>query len=210
MKINDYFKTFTKVYCLNLDRREDRWSNTVEELDKWGLRNYVTRVAAVDGRTLPVNMYGLRSGDAGLLETHLQLVIDAKKNNYKSILIIEDDIEFTDEVNNIELYVKELPDNWDMIWFGGNNNMHGDHTAHFISNKIIKCKITYTTHCVAINHTVFEKVIEVLTNSQKPVDVSYVEIQNLYNCYAFYPSIAIQRPGFSDILNSHQDYRWLL
>lgn len=210
MKIYDYFETFSKVYCLNLDRREDRWADTVKELNKWSLHNCVARVAAVDGRTLPVNLYGLRSGDEGLLKTHLQLVIDAKKNNYKSILIMEDDIEFTDEVNNIASYVKELPNDWDMIWFGGNHNIHGGNVHHFISNKIIKCNLTYTTHCFAINHTVYEKVIEVLTNSQKPVDVAYVEIQNLYNCYAFYPSIAIQRPGFSDILNSEQDYRWLL
>ena len=210
MKIHDYFETFTKVYCLNLDRREDRWSDTIKELDKWDLRKYVTRVAAIDGRTLPANSFGLRNADLGLIETQLQLVIDAKKNNYKNILIMEDDIEFTDEVNNIELYVKELPNDWDMVWFGGNHNTHGGHTPHFISNKIIKCNITYTTHCVAINHTVFDKVIEVLAKKQKPIDVSYVEIQNLYNCYAFYPSVAIQRPGFSDIQNSEQDYKWLL
>jgi len=208
--MQEYLRTFDKIYCINLDRREDRWLDTIKELDKWNLRNYVTRIAAIDGRTLPVNLYGLRSGDEGLIKTHLQLVIDAKKNNYKSILIMEDDIEFTDEVNNIELYVKELPDDWDMLWFGGNHNIHLGNAHHFISNRVIRCNFTYTTHCVAINDTVYEKVIEVLTNTQKPIDVSYVELQNLYNCYAFYPSIAIQRPGFSDILNSEQDYRWLL
>ena len=30
-------KYFDKIYCINLDRRKDRWKETEKELKKWGL-----------------------------------------------------------------------------------------------------------------------------------------------------------------------------
>ena len=28
--------TFEKIYCINLDRRTDRWDESIEEFKKWG------------------------------------------------------------------------------------------------------------------------------------------------------------------------------
>ena len=204
--IKDYFD---KIFCINLDRRKDRWEETVTELKVWGQFDGVNRVSAVDGNTINDNPYPINNGELGLLETHLKLIKNAKEKKYKNILLIEDDIEFTEEINNLNLYFDQLPKEWDMLWFGGNHNKHVGNQINLINDKIIKCNNTYATHCIAINNSVYDLLINVLSDKRKPVDVYYSDIQKSYDCYSFHPSIALQRPCFSDIQNVMQDNRWL-
>ncbi len=114
---------FDKIYCINLDRREDRWKETMKELDKWGMTDEVERYSAVDGSLLE-NHYNVNNGELGLIETHLKIIKESKDNNYKNVLILEDDIEFTDEIKNINNYFDILPKKWDILWFGANHNKH--------------------------------------------------------------------------------------
>lgn len=204
--IKDYFD---KIFCINLDRRKDRWEETVTELKVWGQFDGVNRISAVDGNKIKNNSSPINNGELGLLETHLKLIRNAKEKKYKNILLIEDDIEFTEEINNLEQYFNQLPENWDMLWFGGNHNKHVGNQINLINDKIIKCNNTYATHCIAINNSVYDLLINILSKKQKPVDVYYSDIQKTNNCYSFHPSIAIQRPSFSDIQNVVQDNRWL-
>jgi GR25 family glycosyltransferase involved in LPS biosynthesis len=204
--INNYFD---KIFCINLDRRVDRWDETTKELKKWGIFNYVERVSAVDGNLIENNPFPVNKGELGLIETHLKLIKEAKEKKYKNMLLIEDDIEFTEEVNNLEKYFNQLPNNWDMLWFGGNHNKHMGNKINLISDNIIKCNNTYSTHCIGINENVYELLINLLSKKLKPVDVYYSDIQKSYDCYSFHPSVAIQRPSFSDIQNREQDNRWL-
>ena len=206
MKLKKYFD---QVYCINLDRRKDRWVETVTELRKWDLFDSVNRYSAIDGSTLENNKYPINNGELGLLETHLKLIRIAKEKKYKNILLIEDDIEFTEEILNIDFYFEKLPSDWEMLWFGGNHNKHMGNKIDLINDQIIKCRNTYSTHCIGINENIYEDLINLLTNRLKPVDVYYSDVQNTHNCYSFNPSIALQRPSFSDIQNKVQDNRWL-
>ena len=75
-------KYFDKIYCINLDRRKDRWEETENELSKWGLLDQVERYPAVDGVSL-VNPYSINNGELGLIETHLSIIKDSKKMGIK-------------------------------------------------------------------------------------------------------------------------------
>lgn len=202
-------KYFDKIYCINLDRRKDRWNETVNELNKWGLLNQVERYSAIDGRTIKDNKFKINNGELGLLNTHLDIIKDAKTKNYKSILLLEDDVEFTKEILNLDKYFDVLPKNWDILWFGGNHNKHMGNKINLINDKIIKCNMTYSTHSIAFNNSIFDVILNLLKNRQKPVDVYYSDLQKIKNCYSFNPSIALQRPSYSDIQNKQQDNRWL-
>jgi len=61
-------KYFDKIYCINLDRRKDRWKETEKELKKWGLLDQVERYSAVDGTSLE-NPYSINNGELGILTT---------------------------------------------------------------------------------------------------------------------------------------------
>ena len=140
MGLNDYFD---KIYCINLDKRTDRWKESTDEFKKWDISG-VTRYSAVDGSLLNINT-NLLTGEIGILKTHIDILNEAIDNEYGSILLIEDDIMFTDEILSLDKHMSLLPSKWDMIYFGG-----------------------------------------------------------------FYPSIAYQRPGFSDIQGMNTDNRWIM
>jgi len=52
----------------------------------------------------------------GCLESHLSLIKKAKENNLDYVLLLEDDIIVKDSILNLP----KLPENWDMLYLGGN------------------------------------------------------------------------------------------
>jgi len=209
MRLFDYFD---KVYCVNLDRREDRFENFKKEVEKYNLGEF-ERFSAYDGKTIDMSKYntGLNPGELGLVLSNMEIIKNAKLNNLKNILIVEDDCKFTDEVLNIETYFNLLPKNWDMLYMGGNHNTHMRiKPPDNINEKVIKLHSTYSTHFVGINSTVFDHIEIILKKLSEPLDVSYVRLQKIFNVYSFYPAIAKQIVDFSDIQNKITDYNWLI
>lgn len=206
--INNYFD---KTYCINLDRRKDRWEECLLEFNKYNLKN-IHRFSAIDGNTLTQGKSGfVTPSRLALILTNIKILENAIKENYRSILILEDDIEFTDEINNISEYFKFLPNDWDMLYFGGNHNQHMKiDPPKIINEKVCKLHHTFSTHCVAINQKAFTVILDRLKKQNNALDVIYVELQKSLNVYSFYPLIATQRVSFSDIENKVTDYKWLI
>jgi len=122
---------------------------------------------------------------------------------------LEDDIEFTEEIKKLDEYMSLVPSDWDMLYFGGNHNKHIGKEINLLNEKIIKLNETYGIHCVVINNTLYDLILNIITKRDKPIDVYYADIQKSYNCYGFNPSIALQRESFSDIQNKNVNYKWL-
>ena len=206
------FDRFDKVYCINLDKRPDRLENFKNQVEKYDLGEF-TRVSAVDGSNINLNEYGndLKPGELGLVLTNLKIIKEAKENNYESILILEDDCSFTDEILNIENYFSKLPLDWDMLYMGGNHNTHmGVQGPIVVNEKVVKLHSTYSTHFIGIKKTLFDHIEIILSKYKEPLDVSYVKLQKIFNIYSFYPAIVKQIVDFSDIQNSITDYNWLI
>jgi glycosyl transferase family 25 len=208
MKITEFFN---KTFCINLERRPDRWDECLSEFDKHGITN-VDRFIAVDGKNLTQSLSGFMTPSRmALVQTNIQIIEEAIKNDYDSILILEDDVEFDPQVVEMDSYFDLLPDDWDMLYFGGNHNTHvGSPPPNIINEKVCKLHNTYSTHCVAINKRAFQKVLDRIKKCDNALDVIYVELQKQLNVYSFYPVIATQRVSFSDIENRMTDYKWLI
>ena len=215
-------KTLTDLFdfscCINLDRRTDRWEECALEFSKWGLTN-IYRIPAIDKDHIPKNYPGVRLqqgswGALGLLLTTLQILETAVENQYKSILIMEDDIYFTSEINNIESLITHVPEDWDMLYIGGNHNFHnkGRRAQPIpVNDHVIKCQHTFTTHCYAVKAHMYPLLINELSSLVNPIDVIYTDIQKRYNVYSIHPSVAKQREGFSDIENTVRNYdSWII
>lgn len=209
---------FDHSFCINLDRRVDRWEECTLEFSKWNLTN-IHRISAIDKDNLPENYPGIRLqrgswGALGLLLTTLQILELALKNQYKSILIMEDDVYFTSEVNNIENLISYVPSNWDMLYIGGNHNYHSKgHRAQPISinDHVLKCQHTFTTHCYAIKSHMYLPLIYSLSSFTNPIDVTYADVQKSHNVYSIHPSVAKQREGFSDVEGTVRNYdNWII
>jgi len=209
MRLFDYFD---KVYCINLDRRKDRLENFKKEVEKYNLGEF-ERFSAYDGKTLDMPKYNttLNPGELGVILSNIDIINDAKIKKYDKILIIEDDCIFTDEILNIKKYFDLLPNDWEMLYMGGNHNTHmGIPEPIKINEKVIKLHSTYSAHFVGIKSNMFDYIKAVIERYKEPLDVSYTRLQKGFNAYSFYPAMAKQKSNFSDIQNKITDYNWLI
>lgn len=198
---------FDKIYCINLIRRPDRWEKVKIEFERVGFDD-VTRYEGVDGETLDTTKFSynpsLLVGELGIMETHIQIITEAKKNNLSSILILEDDVYFTDEISKLRDYLESVPDDWDMIYFGGNHK-YGLPPVN-VNDKIIKLNKTVALQCVAIKNSIYDKILKVTENRPKQIDGCYADLQPWVSAYGFNPNMALQTVDYSDIQNKTVNY----
>lgn len=199
----DFTKYFERVYVINLDRRPDRYESFKQELVKHNIAD-VERFSAVDGTTILANKIPLLAGEIGVLESHLAIIKKCKEDGVKNVLILEDDVYFTPEINNLDEYINSVPNDWDFIYFGG-NHVYGK-PPELVNEKIIKLNFTVALQCVAINNTMFDVIEAILPNMRKQVDAYYADLHDTFKAYGFYPNMAKQTAGFSDIQNRNVDY----
>jgi GR25 family glycosyltransferase involved in LPS biosynthesis len=205
------FDRFDKVYCINLKRRPERLEEFKKEVEKYDLGNFEI-FEAVDGNVIKNRRSNkLKPSEQGLIESNLLIIKECIKNNYDNVLILEDDCTFTDEVLNLDDYFNKLPTDWDMLYMGGNHNTHMNMKPPTIINeKVCKLHHTFSTHFIGIKNTIFQELEFLLSITHEPLDVTYTQLQKNKNVYSFYPAIAKQRVGYSDIQNGLRDYNWLI
>ena len=216
--LNDYF---SKIYCINLDERTDKYEECLIEFKKVNIK--VERFAAIKGPNPKKNKRS-KSGEVGLRLTSIEILKNAINNNYQNILILEDDVTFVEGFNDkLNKAIKYLPENWDLLYIGGNHFfnkgefslVHGDKNFKInknnyktLNHKLCKTTWTQTTHAIAINSKFFETALETVKETRLALDQMYCKLQqnNSCNAYTFLPSLALQRPTISDIENKYVDY----
>ena len=190
---------FDKIYCINLDERIERWTQSKEEFSRVGF-NEVTRFSGINGATLDLsNVYHntyIDEGHRGVTETHIEIISEAKKNKYNSIMIMEDDVYFTDEVFNLSKFMQSVPKDWDALYFGGKNLEE----TSVVNKDIVRLNKTYNLHCFAIKNTIYDSALSLLKERLHYADGSYAILQKTegVNTYGVTPFFAYQRAGYSD------------
>lgn len=194
---------FDQAFCINLDKRQDRWRESKKQFSKIGLE--VERVSAIDGFNEPPE--NIRPGEVGCLKSHLKVFQIAKKRNLKSFLMLEDDVEFIDsfhkKFNIIESQIKD----YEMLYFG--SNPHSGQ-RHEVSPNLNRIMYTYAAHCIIFKEPCFDDIINELSGPMlSPVDVVYGRQQIIHTAYSIKPALAWQRKDFSDINQEIVDYQFL-
>ncbi|HVI43861.1 MAG TPA: glycosyltransferase family 25 protein [Chitinophaga sp.] len=205
MTIQTYFD---KVYCINIPSREDRWEESQEEFLKHGIDN-VTKVEGITGiptglqhhETMGLNQRDINfqkkiAGTVGCLLSHLKIIKEAKAQHLSKILILEDDVQFSPQMQETFARIyNQIPLAWTLLYLGG-NELSG---AKQVSSNIIQVSHMLMTHAVAIHCSIYDDLIQMLEECAYPVDVYYTMIQKKHACYSIYPYIAWQRASWSDI-----------
>jgi GR25 family glycosyltransferase involved in LPS biosynthesis len=182
------------VYVINLDRRSDRLEQITKQLDDLGIP--FERFKAVD--YLEINS----TGTVACAMSHKAVLQDAVLNGYHKILVLEDDAlfinNFKEEFNEI---ISKVPDDWQMIHLGAAGTR-----GNMITPRIQKSLYALTSHAIAIDQSIFQRLID-LNKEDRHVDEVYGSLMQTINAYTIHPSIVKQSGGYSDVSNrSFENY----
>lgn len=202
----DLNKFFPHQVCINLERRRDRWERMQATFAHHRLNN-VARFPALDGLGLAIPAsWDDFPGSYGCLMSHLAVVEDASKNKRSSVLIIEDDVAFHPDLNSLfSQYVKELPADWDMLFFGA---LHGEPPIR-VSEHIVKLTHSLSTYAYALNHTIYEAFVDLNRQALTVLDENTRALQKQFNCYCFMPHLAWVEDDYSDVREERSNLWWL-
>lgn len=166
---------FDKIYCINLTERKDRYENCLKIFNKY---------------KIPVTFFFAereKNGDRGCFHSHVKVCQDAKKNNYKRIIIFEDDVIDTDETSFIKIkycinILKKI--NWNIFYFGCFPDIRKTTYRTEFTN-IYKVK-AYGAHAYALNKNYINKISKlkwknISYDSYLMVDYQYGYIPRLFD-----------------------------
>ena len=208
---------FSKIFCINIDRRTDRWQdNCLPQFEKFNLS--VERISAVDGDEDIYDLGNPRCNQLAGAESHTNAIQKCKDENLDNALILEDDVIFADNlIEQFNSYIALLPSDWDIILFGGNHQ----YPKQSINEHIDRIYRTYALHAYGVNKKAYDKILDYmkecieLSSTIKPVDCSLAadwfmaNLQPKLKAYCFNPHIAWQMDDFSDILKEKVNYHFL-
>jgi len=206
---------YDKIYCINLDKRTDKWEefqrDVLEglELDKGKFE----RISAIDGSGIKKRP----GGAIGCAASHLKIWKDMIDSGYNSVLIFEDDFmpvvtkeEFHTTLD--KLYKKHPSFNaCCLAWNTTNKTVFLQRDDTFTTaNDILTTSCYIITKDLAklmYNH-ISIGIINMMHGENKclnAIDVLWHKFQNA-DWLISSNRLGIQRPGYSDVCNSYQDY----
>lgn len=217
--VNSYFD---KIFCINLDKREDRWNSVSKKFRKLSIN--AKKFKAYDGELLtefvdPNILVRRTPGYLGCLLSHLEIIKNSYNKGYDKILILEDDIAihkyfneyFSDIINQIN---HDNNQDWDLIYFGhcsynepykiGNEN--GTYTLD--NNKKYPKKYSnaiqaWGCHAYALSRNMMKSILDYYKENGYIYELDRVltsEFQNNpnYKIYMTFPQLFMQNDSSSD------------
>lgn len=190
-----------KIIYINLEDRIDRKKLLLEEL---------SNINNIDDKLIHFNAIKHIDGNIGCTMSHIKCLEMAIQNNWKNVLILEDDAMFNDYTNGIKILDTLINKPHDVILLGG--------TFFYLNAETYKLyKAQTTTAYLTSSHyyntllSNFKKGLQSLeqTNISQMycIDVYWQKLQQKDNWYIINPALMIQRKGYSDISKRETDYK---
>jgi len=198
------------VYYINLEKRTDRKKHVEKQLNALGW-NYKCFKAVET-----------KNGRLGCSMSHLKLLQTAKENNLPHIVILEDDIHFTDIPMFKRQYKHFIDKNihYDVLLLGGNLRK----PVQKISPHILKISKSFTTTGYIVKQHYYDifinnikqginlllKNLNNVNNGMYAIDVHWMQLQRKDNWYILYPRTISQLPDYSDIEKKTVNYNHVM
>lgn len=175
-----------KIYVINLRSSPDRLAHIKRQIDNIKIPEHIVEYMIVDKPTLheikpsflPNTDQYSRTGKYGCYTSHLKILQDIKKNNYKYALILEDDVNIIDKniIGLVDKYIGQLVDNsvnFDVLYLGG---LAKSRSPKKISDNVYKT--------LSINGTFAYVVSQNATNLLPAIENLTCEIDMGFRCFA--------------------------
>jgi hypothetical protein len=209
MELNrQWYDNIDMFYYINLDHREDRKNQLLEELHRMGVPD--SKIKRISG------IYKKGQGDWGCSLSHLKAMNEFNKSNFKNCIIFEDDFIFQYNLHDLNSVFNKFFDtglDYDVCMLSANGGYIEPTEYPFIS----KINQTQTASGYMVNHNYSDVLLKNYQEGSDLIGKSYEKgkgddiqgmycvdqywkrLQDLDNWYIFQPKIGIQRDSFSDI-----------
>ena len=208
--INNFFD---HVFCINLVESKERRQSATDRFTKLGIDVEFFNATRYGFNKYMFNMFnnnkynGHDFGNANEVNcsiSHYSCIRIAKERGYKSILILEDDVVFLKNFNDIiQSYLDLIPNNWNLVYLysGLWRWSHQHRWIHGAENKIFT---TYdVTGCIAygIKADMYDAYLEGMDECFQIADNYCSKLQKTfkYNIYSLVPNLCAQPANRSTI-----------
>ena len=196
------------IFYINLEHRTDRKKHVENELKKMGWNNY-TRFNAIK----------CKNGRVGCSMSHLKILKDARDNNLDYVVVVEDDICFTQpEMFNVMMKnFLEKDIKYDVLLLAGNIR-----STRQLDTFIYKASKSFTTTGYIVKKHYYDKLINNIEDGIKnllshpdkhmffAIDTNWFNLQRQDNWLIFRPRTVSQLPDYSDIEERYISYNHLM
>jgi glycosyl transferase family 25 len=126
-----------------------------------------------------IQKYGT-NGMIGCGLSHLFIWQNAVKNNYRNILVLEDDVHFTDDFTQyLQNVCEEIPNDYDILYLHGDNPQHDSRFKY-----IYKPTFPLLTHAMIISNQGLKKLLDIITEIDDHIDWKIARNTKQLNIYA--------------------------
>ncbi len=171
-------------YCINLDRRQDKWHYVQNEFKRVGIHN-VIRFSAVD----------TKPGWVGCRKSQLKIMELCRGEN--EFCIFEDDVKFIGYWGGLIMGCQQLPSDWDCLYLGASPREPQEQ----YSSSLFRLKNAVCAHAIIWHNRTNGAVEYILSHSHhiRKIDDFYATvIQPNFNCFIVWPIICTQTQFKSD------------
>lgn len=189
-----------RVLYINLDHRTDRLAH-MESMKKNSFP-HLERIPAVKHST----------GFIGCAMSHIRALQTAIDGNYPYVCILEDDFTLLLEPGEFSKTVQDaltfLKDDFDVLMLG----MSPIRLRKLNREKLVRIYAALGMPGYIVNKRYFTRLKEIFENAisaNQPIDMHTQLVQSKDRWFGFYPAIARQAPGFSDIEHKQTNYAYL-
>ena len=217
--MNNPFNIFDKIYCIHLPQHTERLNLIEQEFKKFDMNDRVQYIHATppDNKFTMNNMRRNPKAEFGVNISQIKAVVHAIHDQAKQPFFCEDDIVFHKDAEQIFTNVLiELPNDWELLYFGGHPRGNPANTTTFrYSKTLAKVGMMSFADSYTIKQKTLLKWFDVWSDNigrakDGQYDLILGDFALTHNAFCTIPLLCEQRVGYSYIGNKHDDKRDLI
>ena len=206
---NNIYDYLDAIYYINMKERPNRKIHIIRQLMKLEIPKQL--VIPIDAVALPNNP------QIGCALSHMKALSHATKNDYDTILILEDDFTFNIDHNTLLTRLSELnnlDEDWDICMLSTVNSKTTNTYSKYI-NRVSKAD---TTAAYLIRKKAFSLIFNIFYQCSKPkpefranqsaIDVAWQVLQPKLNWFIFKPQLGYQSEKFTSDIESYRHIQY--
>jgi GR25 family glycosyltransferase involved in LPS biosynthesis len=179
-RIENFSGQKTKIFVINLDRDWKRMKELDMEMKENNLE--YERFSAIKGSELtdesPIikkyfasNLKKYNNNQKGCTLSHISIWNKIKESNHELTIVMEDDVIIPKNLfQKLDIYLKQLPEDWDILFLGGNRIIGHKYSEHLVSPDISK-RGNYGTFAYLIRNKNIDNILGICKNIKLHTDL---------------------------------------